>query len=344
MNRKMCVRQEASVRQAMLAIEAGEIGLAFVTTGDDVLLGVVSDGDVRRFLLQGGTLDASVTNCMERSVRTVNASVSRNDVLDLMQSCWLEQIPIVDKDRRLIGVHLLHEMLGRVHRPNWAVIMAGGRGSRLAPLTDDTPKPMLTVAGRPILERLVLHIVSFGIQRVFISVNFLSEQIKEHFGDGGRYGCRIDYLQESKNEPLGTAGSLSLLPESPSHPVLVMNGDLVTQVEVGQLLESHERSDHYATIGIRPYVQQIPFGCVTVQDGCVTSFEEKPRNVFSISAGVAVLSTSAVADVPNRFFPVTELFEKAFKEGKTIGSFLIEGEWADVGRIGEFRRANGFER
>ena len=343
MNPRLCISETASVRDALKAMDVGEIGLAFVTGPDGVLLGVVSDGDVRRVLLRGGTLEDPVIDCMARDVRTVQATVGRNDVLDLMQSCWLEQVPIVDKEHRLIGVHLLHEILGRVQRPNWAVVLAGGKGTRLAPLTDTTPKPMLAVAGRPILERIILHIVSFGIQRVFLAINFLGDQVKEHFGDGSRHGCHIEYLEEAAEEPLGTAGSLSLLPERPLHPTLVMNGDLVTQVDIGQLLECHGRNNNYATIGIRPYVHQIPFGCVTVHDGQVVAFEEKPKTISNISAGIAVLSPPAVMDVPSRFFPITELFENAFREGKTIGSFMIDDEWTDVGAVDEFRRVNGIE-
>jgi len=340
-NADMCIDKQASIRDAMRSINEGKVGLTFVLGENRVLLGVVSDGDIRRALLGGRALEDPVAECMATDMRTVGPHVGRNEVLDLMQSCWLEQIPIVDENQRLVGVHLLHEVLGRVPRPNWAVIMAGGKGTRLAPLTDETPKPMLTVAGRPILERLILHVVSYGIQRVFLSVNFLSEQVKEHFGDGSRHGCQIEYLEETAGEPLGTAGSLSLLPQLPIHPVIVLNGDLVTQVELGQMLDCHEQNDCYATLGIRPYVHQIPFGCVTVRDGEVISFDEKPKSVTSISAGINVLSPDAIADVPRRFFPMTELFEHAFKQRKTLKSFLIEDDWVDVGHVGEYQKANG---
>ena len=343
MNPDLLIPETASIRDAMQAMDVGHIALAFVTGPDGVLLGVVSDGDIRRALLKGRGLEDPVADCMARDVRTVPPDVSRNDVLDLMQACWLEQIPIVDERHRLVGVHLLHEILGRVQRPNWAVVFAGGKGTRLAPLTENTPKPMLAVAGRPILERIVHHIVSFGIQRLFLCINFLGDQVKDHFGDGARFGCRIEYLEESPDDPLGTGGGLSLLPERPTHSTLVMNGDLVTQVEVGRMLEFHDRHDNYATIGIRRYIHRIPFGCVTVRDGRVVELEEKPQLCRSISAGVYVLSPEAVAEVPRRFFPITELFSTGLSGGKPVGGFMIEDEWTHVGYVDELEKANGIE-
>lgn len=327
----------------MKALEDGQMGLAFVTRSDDTLLGVVSDGDIRRALLRGSTLDDSVQGCMATDVRTVTPEVSRNDVLDFMQSCWLEQIPIIDENGRLVGVHLLHEILGRVRRPNWAVVLAGGKGARLGSITEKIPKPMLTVAGRPILERIVLHIVSFGIQRVFLSINFLRDRVKDYFGDGSRYGCRIDYLEEQDSEPLGSGGSLALLPEAPAHSTLVMNGDLVTQVNISQMLDFHHRHGYYATMGIRPYVHQIPFGCVTLDAGRIIELEEKPDLCASINAGIYVLSPQAVADVPRRLFPITDLFTRAVDSNKPVGGFMIEEDWIDIGRADELRKANGIE-
>ena len=176
-----------------------------------------------------------------------------------MQARQLNQIPILDDRGRLKGLHLLHEILGSQPKPNWAVIMAGGKGTRLGELTKQTPKPMLKVAGRPILERLVLHLVGCGIRpHLHFRPTTSPASIEDHFGDGSRFGCRIEYLREQPDEPLGTGGSLSLLPEKPENPIFVCNGDLVTQVDVSSLFDFHNDGAHLATIGVRSYAHEIP--------------------------------------------------------------------------------------
>ena len=325
----------------MQALEQDAIGMAFVTTPDGILVGVVTDGDIRRALLGGATLEGSIAPFATRNYQSVGSDMGRSDVLDLMQAHRVKQIPIIDEHHHLVGVHLLHEILGCNVRANWAGILAGGKGTRLKPLTTRVPKPMIPIAGRPILERIVLHLVSFGVQQIFLSVNYLQEQIKEHFGDGSRHGCNIRYLEESGDEPLGSGGSLALLPEAPSEPILVINGDLVTQVDISAIFQFHESGGYYTTMGVRPYIEKIPFGCVTVKDDRVVSVEEKPQFVHSINAGVYVLSPEAVAAVPQKFFPITELFTQALETGKPVGGFEIEGDWTDIGSVGDLARASG---
>lgn len=338
---KLCLPPSGSIRDALAVIERGSEGICLMVDENQRLLGTVTDGDIRRALLKGASLEDCVEPFARRQFTSVPVHASRAEVIDLMQARQLHQIPILDEEGRLKGLHLLHEILGSQPRPNWAVIMAGGKGTRLGELTKSTPKPMLKVAGRPILERLVLHLVGCGIRRIFISTNYLASIIEDHFGDGSRFGCRIDYLRENTEEPLGTGGSLSLLPEQPEHPVFVCNGDLVTQVDVASLFDFHQEGSYLATIGVRNYAHEIPFGCLEVQDGRVNSIVEKPTVTQLINAGIYILSPEIIQRVPRKFFPITELFDEAVRRQDRIGAFEIIDEWIDVGQREQLKQARG---
>jgi len=338
---QLCLPPTGTIRNTLEVIEKGAEGICLLVDEEQRLLGTVTDGDIRRALLKGATLGDCVEPFAKRSFTSVPPNASRAEVIDLMQARQLSQIPIVDDKGRLKGLHLLHEILGAHPKSNWAVIMAGGKGTRLGELTKQTPKPMLKVAGRPILERLVLHLVGCGIRRIFISTNYLASIIEDHFGDGSRFGCRIEYLREQPDEPLGTGGSLSLLPEKPEHPIFVCNGDLVTQVDVSSLFDFHNDGAHLATIGVRSYAHEIPFGCLEVNEGCVTSIVEKPTVSQLINAGIYILSPEIIGRVPRKFFPITELFDEAVRQGDRIGAFEIVDEWIDVGQREQLKQARG---
>jgi GTP:adenosylcobinamide-phosphate guanylyltransferase len=252
----VCIRENGSLFEALEVLQKGGAGIALVQSAEGRLLGILTDGDIRRALLEHASLSDPVAPFVSQEMTTVSPQAPRAEVLDLMQALKIHQVPVVDEAGYVKGLHLLHEILGAVDRPHWAVIMAGGRGMRLGDLTSNTPKPMLKVAGRPILERLILHLVGFGISRIFLSVHYLAEVIQEHFGDGSRFGCRIEYLHE--DQPLGTGGALSLLPEIPEHPVLVCNGDLVTQADIDAMIRFHETEAYDLTVGVRDYSYQIP--------------------------------------------------------------------------------------
>jgi dTDP-glucose pyrophosphorylase len=323
---------------AMWALEHGAVQIAFVTDDRDRLVGTLTDGDVRRALLQGASLQSPLAPYIQRQFTAVDPSVGRAEVLELMQARMFNQIPIIDVEGRLVGLHLLHELIGRVERANWAVIMAGGKGSRLRPITDHLPKPMVRVAGRPILERIVLHMVGFGIGRVFLSINYLGHIVEEYFGEGERFGCQIDYLRESK--PLGTGGPLSLLPKLPSVPLLVMNGDLVTQANLGALLDFHQRGGYQATVAVQRYSHTVPFGCLRLNGQRIVDIEEKPVLSRVVNAGIYVLNPELVARVPReQEFPITLLVEDALQRGESVGAFEILDDWIDVGQRDQLRVA-----
>ncbi len=335
------LRSGQTLRQALQSLDLSALGIVLV---DDAqtgkLAGTLTDGDLRRALLGGATLDASVDGFVQRHFVSVAPATSRAEVLDLMQSRWLSQVPIVDADGRLVGLHTLHEILGAAPRPHWAVIMAGGRGERLKPLTDTVPKPMLPVAGRPILERIVLHLVGFGIRRVFLAVNYMADVIETHFRDGAGFGCDIEYLREA--QPLGTGGALSLLPEQPGEPLLVLNGDLLTQFDVGRLLTFHTRGGYAATVGIHEYTHTVPFGVVELADDRIHALREKPTEMWATNAGIYAINPELLARIPaNTYFPLTALVEDCLERREPVGGFRVDEDWIDVGRRDELDRARG---
>lgn len=334
-----CVNISKRVLDGMRVIDSSSAGIALVLDDEKNLQGTLTDGDIRRALLQGASLEDGLESYMSKNIIVAGPEAGRAEILDVMHAHLLDQVPVVDSNGKLLGLHTLHELVGAVQRPNWAVIMAGGKGERLKPITETTPKPMLKVAGRPILERLVLHLVGFGIRHIFISINHLGEVIEEFFQDGSRHGCEIKYIRE--DQPMGTGGAISLLPSQPQYPLLVMNGDLVVQTDIAQMLQFHENGDNYATMGIRTYCHHVPFGCAVVEQGRITDLQEKPLLEKTINTGIYVLSVDAVRDVPQKYFEITSLFDQALVNGKPCGAFMIEGEWMDVGQHKELAMARG---
>lgn len=327
---------------AMKSLEKSGIEITLIVDDGDKLVGTLTDGDIRRALLKGATLESALAPHLQKNFTAVGPKTGRAEVLDLMQSRTISQIPIVDRDGRLLGVHLLHEVLGAIERPNWAVVMAGGQGTRLRPLTETIPKPMIRVAGRPILERIVLHLVSFGIRRVFLSINYLGKVIEDHFGDGTRFGCRIEYIREET--PLGTGGALAELPARPTTPLVVMNGDLITQADVGAMLEYHLAGGQPVTLGVRRYFHTVPFGCVEVDGERVSRMEEKPRLSVLVNAGIYVLDPHLLERIPRgREFPLPGLLEQCLARGEAVTVFEIEDDWIDVGQRDQLKQARGVD-
>jgi len=337
--KKYCIQKNAVILDGIRAIDQSDEGFTLVVSDTGRLLGMLTDGDIRRALLAGAKLDQPLAPYIRKEFFSVNAQTTRTEVLDLMQARKIRHIPVIDGSNNLLGIHLLSSIIGANKLPNWAVIMAGGKGTRLRPITETLPKPMIKVAGRPILERLVLHLVGHGISRIFVSVNYMSQIIEDHFGDGSQFGCTIDYLRE--DEPLGTGGALSLLPRSPSEPILVMNGDLIIESDIEHILNFHRNGNYYATMATKPYQHEVPYGCIDTEGDRILSLREKPISSFLVNAGIYVLSPEAVNAIPAAFFPITQLFEQALEENKACGCYVIEEEWADVGQINDLRKAQG---
>ena len=338
--KQYCISPDASLIECMRIIEIAGTGIALAVDSEFRLIGTVSDGDIRGALIKGCPLDTPVSPHVNRNCFYVLPNVPRAEVLDIMQARRFKQVPIVDEQGKVIGLHLLHDILGNISRPNWAVVMAGGKGMRLRPLTENIPKPMIKVAGRPILERIILHLVSYGICRIFLSVNHLAQVIEDYFEDGSKYGVKIEYLRE--DEALGSGGAIALLPEIPAHPFMVMNGDLIVDVNCAEMIEFHSQNDFFATMGVYAYFHQVPYGCVEIQNNRLVVLEEKPDLEKMVNAGIYVLSPKAVSAIPKKtYFPITTLFEDALKNNLACGTFAIEKDWLDIGAPQQLRQARG---
>ena len=338
--REFLMPESGTIRDAMLVIDGNGREVVLVRDETESIVGLVTDGDIRRGLLAGLTLESRVTSVLVRDFHFVSPNIDRAAVLDLMKARMFRHVPVLDKDRRLVAIHFLHDLIGATPKQNIAVVMAGGKGTRLWPMTETIPKPMVEVAGRPMLERIVLHLVGHGVQRIFLALNYKAEVVERHFGDGAAFGCHIDYLRETM--ALGTGGALSLLPVRPEHPLLVLNGDLISHFNVTALLAAHAGTNVAATIGIGLYEVQIPFGTVVEKAGRLVALEEKPKVSFRVSQGIYVLDPSTLEYVPrNQEFPITRLFDVLLRAKKVVRVFDFNNTWLDVGTPEDLRRAHG---
>lgn len=345
---QLVVHPGSAIRAVMRVIDRGSEAIALVASSDGRLEGTASDGDIRRALLSGAGLDDPVDPFVSRDPVTVTESVDRAAVLDLMRARRLSQIPVLDEAGRLVGLHVLREILGAEVKPNYAVVLAGGKGTRLGRLTATTPKPMLTVAGRPILERIVLHLVGSGISRIYLAIGHLGEKVSLHFGDGSEYGCAIEYFEDDPAMPRGTGGPLRGLLEidtPPVDPVLVMNGDLVTSFSVGEILEYHANMEASLTLALREYSHDVPFGVARLDEAdpqVLERLEEKPRWTGLVNAGIYVVEPRLLKHVPEGgLYPITQLIEDCLHRGDRVAGWRMTDEWHDIGRPSEFARARG---
>ncbi len=337
--KKVLIAREATIHEAIRAIDQGALQITMVVDQERHLLGTVTDGDLRRGILSGISLDSPVDRIMNTQPTVVRTGAGRHEVLSVMQAKKLHQVPVVDERGRLVGLEIIEDMLQPQKRSNWVVIMAGGLGMRLRPMTETCPKPMLKVGGRPVLETLLENLVKQGFHRFFFAVNYMAEMIESHFADGSRFGAEIQYLREE--ERLGTAGALSLLPETPAEPILVTNGDLLTKVNFQHLFDFHHEHGGFGTMCVREYDFQVPYGVVVVDKHRLLSIEEKPIQKFFVNAGIYVLSPQALSLIPpNQNLDMPLVFQKMVRMGHETAVFPIREYWLDIGRYDEFEQAN----
>lgn len=342
----MTVPPTATLRDAMEAIDKGACEVCLVVDADSLLVGLLTDGDIRRALLAGSDLGQPALDHATRAPQVVTDSTTRAHVLDLMQSMSLAQVPIVDSRGRLTGLHTLSKLLGRAPLPNIAVIMAGGRGTRLGAVAQDKPKPLVPVAGRPVIDWVLLNLVGGGLSDIFVSVNHFADQIEEHLGDGVRYGSRIRYLREEPDLPLGTAGSLALLPAQAGqveHPLVVVNADLISQFAVADLLQAHARNGAAITVATHTYEHEVPFGVLEVDDaGMVQGIGEKPTIRMPVSAGVYAIDPACLELVPRgRASTVPDLMARCIELDRGVGTWTMTSDWIDIGTPADLARARG---
>jgi dTDP-glucose pyrophosphorylase len=336
---KLLLPLTATIREAIAVIDRGSAQISLITEGER-LLGVITDGDVRRALLRGLSINAPVTEIMRRDFHWLPASANPADALRLMQRESLQHIPVLDESGRLANLFLLKDLTKPEKLPNSAVIMAGGEGRRLRPLTRDCPKPMLQVAGKPLLEIILNQCIDAGFEDFYFSVNYLKEKIQMYFKDGSAWGVRIQYLEEA--EPLGTAGALGLLQQRPDHPFLVLNGDVLTRVDYMNLLRFHSDNQSTATLCVREHSTQIPYGVVHMEDVKVVALEEKPVLTHHVNAGIYLLNSDVLDLIPrNAFLDMPQLLKTVSEQGKSVSAFPLHEYWLDVGHPETLERAYG---
>ena len=332
------INQNASIKQALKVIDKGAIKVAVVLSDDGLLLGMLSDGDIRRALLKGMSLGDKITGIINKHPVVANINDTKERILELANEKKLHQIPIISNGK-LIGIQDIREFLAPKNKPNKVILMVGGLGTRLRPLTNDVPKPMLDVGNKPILHTIVENFAKYGYTDIIMCVNYKSEIIKEYFGNGDKFGVKIEYVLE--NQRMGTAGALSLLKERPKDDFFVMNGDLLTNVNFEYLHEYHKDSNALASICIRKYEMQVPYGVVNVRANKVTSIEEKPTQSFFVSAGIYMFSPIVLDFIPKGvFYDMPTLFSELLKHDFPIHPFPIREYWLDIGKMDEYRRAN----
>ncbi|MGE5503034.1 MAG: nucleotidyltransferase family protein [Actinomycetota bacterium] len=334
------LRLPATMVEVIKHVDANEAKIALVVDENNRLLGTVTDGDIRRALLREVRFDASVTEVMNTSPKAMRLGESREAVKAMMAAQWLRYIPIVDDSGRVVGLDAIEEMLADgAPRDNWVVIMAGGLGTRLRPLTDKLPKPLLKIGDKPLLQIIIETLISQNFRHFFISVNYKADMIKREFGDGRSMGVEIRYLEEE--EPLGTAGALSLLPGKPEQPVLVMNGDLLTKVSFGDLLDYHSDQRAAATLCVREYGLQVPYGVIGLDGQMVVSIDEKPVQRLFVNAGIYVLSPEVLDSLKNgQTLDMPDVFNKLIDAGQNVAAFPIREFWLDIGQPNDYAMAN----
>lgn len=331
------VGSDATLLETMHSIDRSGLEVALVCDHDHRLLAVVTDGDLRRGLLRGLALDAPVTDVANTHFTAVAPGIDRPEVIQMLLQKGIACLPVVDAQGRLVDLFTFRGALAMERLPSWALIMAGGRGERLGELTQALPKPMLPIGDRPILERLVQLLVSHGVSQIFIAINYLGAMIIDHFGDGSRFHCSIEYLRE--DQPLGTGGAVALLPEPPRHPLLVLNGDLLTNISVTRLLEFHRGGRYSATIALRDHCINVPFGVAELDGEQVLRLIEKPSLHYHINAGIYVLDPEVCARVPRaQYLPITNLLAGCLDSGLPVGAFRIQESWDDIGLPQEYLR------
>jgi dTDP-glucose pyrophosphorylase len=335
---KIFVRPNATIREAIQCIDEGAIEIALAVDENDQLLGTVSDGDVRRALLGGAQLDASIADVIHRAPITAAAGTEPDELLRLMTTHSIEQVPLLE-GTRVVDVAVIRDLVDAHRREHPVVIMAGGVGKRLRPLTNDTPKPMLDVGGRPLLETVLDQVRQAGFSQVLLSVNYQAEVVESHFGDGSRFGVDIDYIHEPKQ--LGSAGALRVAQDQLDRPFIVINADLLTNVNLSALMRFHSDDDNLVTVGVRRYVLEVPYGVVDLVRSRVTQLREKPTIDFFVNAGIYAISPEAVSLMPGdqAEFDMTDLIHECLAHDGRVGAFPVREYWLDIGQMSDYERA-----
>lgn len=341
---KLIVSPESTVREIMEAIDSNAQGIALVLDPDRRLIATITDGDIRRAILAGLNLELPANDLIAQreavfATGAMTAPVGTEDaiLLHMMTEATVRHIPLVDEEGRVVDVALMSELVKEYELPLRAVVMAGGSGKRLRPLTDELPKPMLPLGSRPLLELIVERLKNAGIRNVNVATHYKSEIIADHFKDGQDFGVNINYVRE--DQPLGTAGALSLLKHS-DEPLLVMNGDILTRVDFRAMLNFHKEHNAELTVAVRQYELSVPYGVIETDGVAVTGISEKPVLKQFINAGIYLLNPSVRLQIPNgQHYDIPELIDNLIRSGRSVVCFPIREYWLDIGRAEHYDQA-----
>ena len=335
---QFCLKEPATVRECMAVIDKNKQGIALIVDAQGRLTGTITDGDIRRFILAGHSIDNSVASVMWTKPLTAPLGTSEKELKELMNKHLVRNIPIIDTNGCPSKIINLRDIVSEEDVCQFAVIMAGGKGKRLKPITENMPKPMIKVGNKPILENIINYLKESGIVNIYISLNYKADIIENYFEDGSEYGVKISYLKEGKE--LGTAGALTLLPEIPSSPLLVINGDVVTKTNFLRLIEFHKQRRCVMTVAATQYTLNIPFGVLNTSGHYLLGIEEKPEQRFLCNAGIYMLNPEALPLIPeDTEFDMTDLIKELVRKGLPVTTFPIHESWVDIGHMDDLRKA-----
>jgi len=334
--KNLILSETATFKEAIQLLDSNGNGFLAIINEKSQLVGILTDGDIRRAILNNKT---ELCEIMNSNPMTMKYGENRRNIIHRLKELHRKHMPIVDENMILKDVVELQENEFNL-KPNWVVIMAGGLGTRLGELTKDTPKPMLKVGTKPMLEHIIDMFVSHGFTKFMLSVNFKAEVIKEYFKDGSAFGIEVKYLEEKQR--LGTGGALSLIDIKLNEPFFVTNGDVLSSIDYEELLNFHNQENSTATMCIRKDSYQIPYGVIEVDsDNTIVSMEEKPKKEFFINTGIYVLDPKILEYVPkNDFFDLPSLFDVLKKNMKRTKSFEITDYWIDMGNSSDYEAIN----
>ena len=333
----LLVSSSNKLRNALEVLNQSGSNFLLIVDDSNTLLGTLTDGDVRRSLLDGKTLESSVTQSMNTNFIHCLETDSPSDVASLLINHGIKYLPVLNDKGELIGVHSGDDdylVASRI-----ALVMAGGLGSRLKPLTDDCPKPMLKIGDKPILQIIIERLVDQGFREIYISINYLGEKIRDYFSDGNSFGVNIHYVEETNK--LGTAGALGLLPKSLSEPIVVLNGDVLTKANYASLVDYHQRNKASMSIGLTKQEMTIPYGVVHLDQEQVLSIEEKPTHSYYVSAGIYCISPSVFSSLAGEeYLDMPDLIQEQIDQKNHVIGFPLHEYWADIGMKSDYNQAN----
>lgn len=336
---KTLLSETAMVEDAIRSLDASAMQICLVTSPNGKFMGTITDGDIRRGLLKGLQLSSPIDSIIKREPIVVPPNFGRQTVLQFMQANLIHQLPVVDGDGLIVGLHLLDNMMLPNKRKNIMVIMAGGKGTRLRPYTENCPKPLLEVAGKPMLQHIIERAASEGICHFIVAVHYLGHMIEDYFGDGHKYNVEIEYLREST--PLGTAGALGLMKKAPEESFIVTNGDVLTAIHYSDLLDFHSQQNAAATMATRLHEWQHQFGVVKTKGLEILGFEEKPVYRSNINAGIYVLEPESLGVIQaNEHCDMPTLFNRLQVAKKRTIVYPMHESWVDVGQPSDFEFVN----